>query len=241
MVKQQIPLFFAFIAGLLSFLSPCVLPLIPAYISFITGISIQELTVTDQQIKIFRKVLFDVCFFVSGFSIIFILLGASATFLGRFILVNQRLLQIIGGAVVIILGGHIAGIFNLEYLQYEKKISLKARLSQRSQVVTMLGSFMVGVVFALAWTPCVGPILAAILVLAGTQKTVYQGIALLTAYSLGLAVPFLITSLAINTFLGFFKKIIKYSKLIVLISGLLLIIIGVLIMTNNFNFLYRVF
>lgn len=231
MINQQISLFLAFIAGLASFISPCILPLIPAYISFITGISIKELTESNQKEKSLHKIFLDTCFFILGFSIIFILLGASATLLGSFILEKQRSLQIIGGIVVIVLGLHITGAFKLKFLEYEKRISLKAR------PVNIISSFVTGVVFAIAWIPCVGPIFASILIYAGTQQTVSKGITLLAAYSLGLAIPFLLTSLAINAFLNFFQKIKKYFKVISLISGIILVIIGILIITNNFNFI----
>ena len=231
MMNQQVSLFLAFIAGLASFISPCILPLIPAYISFITGTSIKELAESNQNQKTLPKVFLNTSVFILGFSVIFILLGASATLLGGFILQKQKLLQVIGGIVVIVLGLHIAGVFKLRYLEHEKRISLKAH------PVNIIGSFVTGVVFALAWIPCIGPILASILIYAGTQETVSKGIVLLSAYSLGLAIPFLITSLAINAFLNFSKKIKKYFKVISLISGIILIIIGILIITGNFNFI----
>jgi cytochrome c-type biogenesis protein len=231
MVNQPVSLFFAFLAGLASFFSPCILPLVPAYISFITGRSIQELTDQENKSFISHKVLTDTLLFIAGFSVVFILLGGSATFMGSFLLAHQKIIKIIGGLLVIILGLQVAGVFHLPFLQYEKRISLN------SKPVSFIGSFIAGVVFSAAWTPCVGPILASILVYAGTQETIGQGMALLSVYSLGLGLPFLLAGLAINLFLNLFQKIKRHIRLISFISGIILVIMGILIMTDNFHFI----
>jgi len=229
---MRISLFIAFGAGILSFFSPCVLPLIPSYLSFITGISVDKLQQTNKEDGIAKRVkgvLWQTILFVLGFSFIFICLGASATFLGNFIFAKRNIIRILGGIIVILFGLHTAGVFNIKYLQYEKKWHLGRKPAN------IFGSFIIGTVFAIGWTPCIGPILGSILTYAATQDTVRQGIILLTFYSIGLALPFFLTALAITTFLNLFSKVKKYLRVISLISGLLLIIIGILIITNNLH------
>ncbi len=219
-------LFIAFGAGILSFFAPCVLPLIPGYICFITGLSVDELRGVESEDRTrqnFRKILWQTILFILGFSFIFVALGATASYLGDIISAHEKIIRIVGGSVIIVLGLHVAGVFNIKRLEYEKKLHL------RNKPAHMFGSFIIGVVFAVGWTPCVGPALAAILGLAGTQKTVTQGVILLSAYSLGLGVPFLLTAVAMNKFLNLFAKIKRYFKVISIVSGLLLIAIGILI------------
>lgn len=221
--------FLAFGAGLLSFFAPCILPLIPSYICFITGLSLDELrgkTGQDKKIKNLNKILLQTVLFVLGFSFIFVSLGATASILGDLIYKYERIIRIIGGCIIVFLGLHVAGVFHIRRLEQEKKIRLNIRPAN------IFGSFMVGVVFALGWTPCVGPALAAILGLAGTQKTLIKGVILLSAYSLGLGVPFILTGIAMNAFLSFFDKIKKHFKIITIISGTLLVIIGILIIVG---------
>ena len=221
-------------AGILTFLSPCVLPLIPAYISFITGLSIEELGGAGGKGEVaanLKRTLTQTLLFVLGFSFIFVSLGASATYLGNFLLRNQRIIRIIGGIIVIIFGLHVAGVFNIRYLEYEKRVHLHKRPRH------ILGAFLVGVTFAIAWMPCVGPILASILTLAATQETLTSGIILLSAYSLGMAIPFLAAGLAIGAFLNLFAKIKRYFRVISIVSGLLLIGVGVLIISGGLNIL----
>ena len=223
---EGVSLFIAFAAGTLSFFTPCVLPLIPAYLCFITGLSLDELRESDspgRAVKNLRKILGPTALFVLGFSFIFVTLGATASYLGDIISVHEKIIRVVGGSVIILLGLHVAGVFNIKGLEYEKKLHL------RSKPANILGSFTVGVVFAIGWTPCVGPALAAILGLAGTQKTATQGVILLSAYSLGLGLPFILTALATNRFLNLFGKVKKYFKIISVVSGLLLVTIGILI------------
>lgn len=222
----MISLFIAFGAGVLTFFSPCILPLIPAYICFITGLSLKELRAgegTAPATKNSRKILWQTVLFILGFSFIFVSLGASATWLGNFIFANRRIIKIIGGIVVILFGLHVAGIFNIKFLQHEKRLHLG------SKPANIFGSFIIGAVFAIGWTPCVGPILGSILAYAVTKETINQGITLLSAYSLGLALPFILTAFAITTFLNLFSKLKRYFRAISAVSGLLLVIIGILI------------
>lgn len=225
-MESDVNLLIAFGAGILTFISPCVLPLIPAYISYITGLSLDELK-TKEKSNLYHIVL-NTLFFIIGFTVVFTLLGASATFLGSIISSYMNILRWVGGIIIIIFGLHIAGISPIKFLYTEKSLSLKKKPTG------FIGSFLVGLAFAIAWTPCVGPILSSILIYAGTQETVKKGIFLLIAYSLGLGIPLLITSLAINLFLKFFNKIKKYFKLIEIAGGIILIIIGILIITDKF-------
>lgn len=226
---DKISILVAFAAGLASFLSPCVLPLIPAYISFITGVSVKDLTDTGDKKVQLNMVLLETSLFCLGFSIIFVLLGATITFLGGFLSAHQDIIRIAGGILIILFGLNITGLVKIKALQKEKKIHLK------SKPVSLLGSFVVGVVFAVGWTPCIGPILGSILALAAMKGSIGQGVVLLCAYSLGLAIPFFITSIAINGFLRLFKKVNKYLNVISIVSGVILIIVGVLLVTNRFQ------
>ncbi|MEA3346636.1 MAG: cytochrome c biogenesis protein CcdA [Candidatus Auribacterota bacterium] len=219
----------AFGAGLLSFFSPCILPLLPAYICFITGLSVEELSVHKE--KGFGKamtVLPESLLFILGFSTVFVILGASATFLGSFLFAKQKIIKVIGGLIVIFFGLHISGLFNIKFLQYEKKLHLSTK------PVNKFGSFLIGMVFGFGWTPCVGPILGSILMLAATKNSLVKGVLLLSFYSLGLGLPFFLLSIGVKYMLGLFSKIKKYFKLISVISGILLIVIGIGIMISSF-------
>jgi len=225
---EKVSLLIAFWAGILCFFSPCILPLIPTYICFITGLSMDELRGPAKS-KIgenLLKILQPTIFFVLGFSFIFVALGATAGFLGDIISTHEKIIRIVGGSIIILLGLHVTGLFNIKGLEYEKKFHL------RSKPANIFGAFIVGIVFALGWTPCVGPVLAGILGVAGTQKTLVKGVTLLSAYSAGLGLPFILTALAMNTFLNFLSKAKKHLKLISVISGLLLVAIGILIITG---------
>lgn len=220
----------AVVAGLLSFLSPCVLPLVPAYLSFMSGVSLEEMRVgaTEGGDKLKLRALFHSLAFVLGFSVVFILLGASATALGEMMRNYMPLLSKVGGVLIILFGFHYMGLFRIPMF------NLEARYHLDDKPPGLWGAFAIGLSFALGWTPCVGPILAAILGMAGGQESVQQGIALLAFYSMGLGVPFLIAGLAINVFFGFFTRIRRHLRKIEMVSGVLLVLVGILFLTNDF-------
>lgn len=219
----------AFVAGLLSFLSPCVLPLVPGYVSLISGSSVEELQSDDR--RVLATVMLHSLTFILGFSVVFIALGAVATSIGQLANEYHNLLAKAAGIIVIIFGLHLTGIFKINALYADK------RLHDVKGGSSALGSFVVGFAFAFGWTPCIGPILATILVFAGAQQTVLKGVLLLAIYSLGLAVPFLLTSLGVDRFLGFYSKFRRHLHTVEVISGVLLIAVGVLIFMNNLKLL----
>ena len=225
---QDISILIAFTAGLLSFVSPCVLPLVPSYITYITGVSFQDLTSEETRKKLKWATLVHSLLFILGFSTIFILMGASASYLGQLLSRYQYWVVKIGGVLIILLGIHfVLQIF--PFLQIEKRIHFEKKS------LGYLGSFLVGIVFAAGWTPCIGPILSAILIYASTSQNMTTGIALLAAYSLGLGIPFLVASLAFNLFLSAFQKMQRYMRVIIFVSGFFLIAIGILILTDTFR------
>ena len=226
---QQISGMIAFSAGLLSFASPCVLPLVPSYITYITGASFKELTDAEARSKLRWATIFHSLFFIMGFSLIFILMGASASYLGQLLAQYQYWIMKAGGVLIILLGIHFTGIINIPFLQMEK------RFEMRKKPLGYLGSFLVGVAFAAGWTPCIGPILSTILIYASTSKSFTTGILLLTYYSIGLGIPFFLSSLAFNSFLSAFDKIKRYMRVITIVSGLFLIAIGILFLTDTFK------
>ncbi len=231
-MNNGVNLFTALAAGIVSFLSPCVLPLIPGYISFISGISLQELQAGGTATTL-RRVFLSSLWFVLGFSAVFIALGASATALGSLLLQRISALRVVAGAVIVLFGLHLIGVLRLPFLQYEKKLEVKKR------PLTTVGAFLVGAAFAFGWTPCIGPILAAILTLASTQQTIAQGMTLLAVYSLGLGVPFLLTSVGVQAFFRFFSGFRRYLRWIEVASGILLLAVGILVMTNRLTWLTR--
>ena len=232
-MNGNVSLLAAFAAGFLSFVSPCVLPLIPGYISFVSGVSVEEMrgdaAPTTSRLQVFITSLA----FVIGFSLVFIALGASATAIGKFLFAKLPLLSKIAGVILIVFGLHTMGVFRLAFLETEKRVH-----SQRKPAGP-LGAMLVGIAFAFGWTPCIGPILGGILAIAGSRNSVNEGITLLAVYSLGLGIPFLLTSLAINQFFGAAKKIRRYYHAIELTSGALLVVIGVLIMTGQLTLIVR--
>jgi len=207
-------------AGLISFLSPCVLPLIPGYISYISGSSLNEL-IEKKNINLIPIILFTV-----GFSIVFIIFGAASTFLGQILLQNSFELRIIAGLVIIIFSLHIIGIINIKFLNYEKRIDTNISSNFFSPI-------LIGMAFAFGWTPCIGPILGSILVLAATEESLSKGILLLSFYSFGLAIPFILSGYLIQRFLIFSKNFKKNIKLVSKIGGIILLITGILIITNQ--------
>jgi cytochrome c-type biogenesis protein len=223
---ESISISAAFVAGLLSFFSPCILPLIPAYFTFITGYSLNELTEGDPS-QLRAKVVGSTVMFVLGFSLVFILFGASASMLGGLVNRYQDVLRIIGGAVIIVLGLHISGVFRIRFLDVEKRM----HLSQKP--VHALGTLVVGMAFGAGWSPCVGPLLGSILALAASQGTVGQGMLLLAIYSLGLAIPFLVLSLFAHLVLAFVKRGTKVIRYVNITAGILMVIVGVLLIADQ--------
>lgn len=232
-MHPNVSLLAAFAAGFLSFISPCVLPLIPGYISFVSGVSVDEMRADAAPTTSRLQVFITSLAFVLGFSLVFIALGASATAIGKFIFAKLPLLSKIAGAVLIVFGLHTMGVFRLAFLETEK------RMHAQRKPAGPLGALLVGVAFAFGWTPCIGPILGGILAIAGSRNSVGEGITLLAVYSLGLGIPFLLTSLAINQFFSAAKKIRKYYHAIELTSGALLVAIGLLIMTGQLTLIVR--
>jgi cytochrome c-type biogenesis protein len=231
MGAENVSLLAAFSAGLLSFLSPCVLPLVPSYLAFITGVSIEELSSQEKAKQVRKKVILSALFFVFGFSIIFIALGASATFIGKFLARNIRWVEIIGGLFIIIMGLHFAGILRLRFLDRERAIHLEKK------PLGLLGTLAVGMAFGAGWTPCVGPILGSILTLAATTQSVIKGVVLLVFYSAGLGLPFLAAGLLIHRFFEYFQSIRKYFRVIAIAGGVLLIIVGAALLMGYFSHL----
>jgi len=217
----------AFSAGLFSFLSPCVLPLFPSYISFITGMSVSDLT-TDLSGAARRRVILHALAFVLGFSLVFVALGASFSAAGQFLLDYRVVIRRVGGALIVLFGLYIAGVFKLAAMGRTMQFQL------REKPAGYLGSLVVGITFAIGWTPCVGPILGAILSLAGTAETVQRGIGLLIAYSAGLGAPFLLSAIALGSFLKFFKRYRPLIPVMERAAGVLLVIVGVLVFTNYY-------
>lgn len=220
----------AFLAGVASFLSPCVLPLVPGYVSVISGASVEELS-AGRDDRLLRRVLFHSLLFIAGFSIVFISMGASATWLGGALRSRLSLLLRIGGVLVILFGLHMTGILKIGLLYRDARF----RTGTESKPASVFGSLLMGLAFAFGWTPCIGPILAAILVVASTSQTVWQGILLLAVYSAGLAVPFLLTSLGLTQFMNFYRGFRKHLHTVEVLSGVVLILVGTLLVTNQFN------
>ena len=229
--QHDISVLIAFCAGVLSFVSPCVLPLVPSYISYITGVSFKDLTDAQARRRVRWATASHSLLFIAGFSTVFILMGASASYLGQLLGKYQYWIMKIGGVLIIILGIQFMGVINIPFLQMERRFELKGR------PLGYLGSFLVGVIFAAGWTPCIGPILSTILLYASTSKNFATGIYLLIMYSFGLAVPFFLTSLTFSSFLSAFEKMKKYMRVINIVSGCLLIIIGILFLTDQFRVL----
>ncbi len=219
----------AFLAGILSFLSPCVLPLVPGYVSLISGATVEDLQ-TDSR-RMLGTVMLHSLTFIAGFSVVFIALGAVATGVGQLANEYHNLLAKVAGVIVIIFGLHLTGLLKIKALYADK------RLHEVKGGASAWGSFAVGFAFAFGWTPCIGPILATILVFAGAQETVFKGVLLLAVYSMGLAVPFLLTSLGVDRFLGFYTKFRRHLHTVEVVSGVLLIAVGVLIFMNNLRIL----
>lgn len=223
----EVSYFLAFTAGFLSFISPCVLPLVPSYVSYLTGLSVEELASEEKQREARWRVLSHSLSFIFGFSTIFIFFGASATFLGQLFLSNQDFIRRLGGLLIILFGLSLVGVLRAPFLMSEKRVHFTRRPAG------YIGSFLIGVTFAAGWTPCVGPILGSILLYASTADSVGKGIELLVVYSIGLGLPFLVVSVGINVFLGSLRKILPYFRLVSVVSGVFLITVGMMIYTNS--------
>ncbi|MCC6543902.1 MAG: sulfite exporter TauE/SafE family protein [Nitrospirae bacterium] len=228
---SNISIFVAFSAGFLSFVSPCVLPLVPSFVTYITGLTFEDITSAKDKSKVRYITITNSLAFIGGFSSVFVLLGASATFLGETLLAYQNIIQKIGGVLIVLLGLYIMGVIKLNFLSSQKKFHIE------NKPAGFIGSFLVGMAFAAGWTPCVGPILGSILLYASTTGSMAKGMGLLAVYSLGLGVPFFISALAINTFIATFKVVTRYMKWINIISGAFLILIGIMIFTDSFSFI----
>jgi cytochrome c-type biogenesis protein len=223
----QISLIAAFSAGLLSFVSPCVLPLVPSYISYITGLSVEQLTDANERAKFKKAIMVNALLFIGGFSAVFIAFGASASLLGQLLITYQDYLRRLGGVLIVVFGLYLLGILNLNFLKIEHRYQF------RNRPAGYLGSFLVGVAFAAGWTPCVGPVLGSILLYASTTDSLLSGVVLLTSYSLGLGLPLFLTALGVDRFLAYFKEVRAYLWGVSTVSGLLLVVVGVMIYANS--------
>jgi cytochrome c-type biogenesis protein len=217
----------ALVGGLLSFASPCVLPIVPGYLSFITGMGLDQLTQKESRARVVRAALINSVTFVIGFSVIFVLLGASATAVGRFMQEYMGIFSKVAGVVLIIFGLHMIGVVKIPFLLYEK------RIHQEEKATGILRSFSAGLLFAFGWTPCIGPILAGILAIAATTETATQGMALLSVYSLGLGIPFILSAVFLNAFFSVFSRIKVHLHKVEIAGGVILVLIGTLIFTNK--------
>ncbi|MFA9376487.1 MAG: cytochrome c biogenesis CcdA family protein [Lachnotalea sp.] len=220
---KDISILLAFSAGFLSFISPCVLPMVPAYISYLTGSSIKELQ--DEKPKLLT--VYKALGFIIGFTIIFILMGASISSLGKVLITHKEIFRKFGGVLIIIFGIHTMGVVKLNFLYRE------VRFIKTEKLHGSINSIFLGMAFAAGWTPCIGPVLSSILIYASSTNSIGKGMLLLWVYSLGMAVPFLFTAIAIKNFSRYFKKLSKYYPVISIVSGALLIIMGILIYTNK--------
>jgi cytochrome c-type biogenesis protein len=227
-MATELSILVAFGAGLFSFLSPCVLPLFPSYLSFITGMSVDQLQSAASDDRSRRWILAHSLAFVVGFSLVFIGMGASFSALGHLLFNYRDRIRLVGGLLIIVFGLYVAGVLPLGFLGRYQQIRL------RSKPAGLVGSWVVGVTFAIGWTPCVGPILGSILSLAGTAETVRSGVALLAAYSAGLALPFVLSSLALGAFLTAFRRFRPWMPVVERASGTLLVVVGILVATNYF-------
>jgi cytochrome c-type biogenesis protein len=231
-MNEGVGLLAALTAGLISFISPCVLPVVPAYLSFVSGLTIDEMRGGGGSGAAHkRRVLANCLSFVAGFSLVFIALGASATWVGAFLNERMLLLSRIAGVVIVFFGLNTLGLVKIPFLNYEK------RFHQNSKAAGLMGSFIVGLAFAFGWTPCIGPILGAILGVASTRETVAEGMVLLSAYSLGLGIPFLLAGISVDRFFHISSHFKKQFKVIEIVSGVFMIVVGIMIFFNWFTVL----
>lgn len=224
---QQVTVFGAFFAGLLSFLSPCVLPLVPPYLGYLAGASLQELTGAGSRDAASRRIFFSALAFVLGFSTVFVLLGASASMLGQFVARHLQVLGYVAGVLIIMMGLHFLGLFRIPLLYRE------VRLHVERKPAGLLGAYVIGLAFAFGWTPCIGPILAAILAVAGSEQSIQKGSILLMSYALGLGIPFLVTSLFAAPFLKMMARFRRYMGLVEKAMGIVLVLTGIMFLTGS--------
>jgi cytochrome c-type biogenesis protein len=227
----DVNIFVAFAAGVFSFLSPCVLPLIPSYLSFVSGVSLEEMRSDRAQARVRWRVVLNSIAFIIGFSLVFVSLGASASLLGALFLSYRNAIRVIGGIFILLVGLYLVGLFKIAALERYLQFNLKDKPAGYA------GSVLVGITFAVAWTPCVGPILGATLALASTAGEVGRGTLLLSSYAAGLALPFFLSALAINSFLQLSHHLRRYVQAIHVAGGLLLIIVGLLLITDYMSVL----
>lgn len=216
----------AFLGGMLSFLSPCVLPLVPSYLSFVTGMGMEELEAGSPEVR--RTALVHSLLFVAGFSLVFMAMGASASYVGQLFREYQAWIARIGGGLVLLFGLHLTGITPLRWLNRERRVQMQRK------PVGYAGTMLVGVAFGAGWTPCIGPVLGGILTLAATQEGLAQGVSLLGVYSAGLAIPFVLSAVALTKFLEAFERFKKYVRYVEWVAGALLILVGVLLLSGQF-------
>ncbi|MTH96986.1 cytochrome c biogenesis CcdA family protein [Roseibium sp. RKSG952] len=224
---QDVTILGALFAGILSFVSPCVLPLVPPYLGYLAGVSLEELTGEDDNAAASQRVFFAALAFVAGFSTVFVILGASASFLGQFVTQHIQYLGYIAGVMIIVMGLHFLGVFRIGLLYRE------ARVHVERKPAGLLGAYLIGLAFAFGWTPCVGPILAAILFVAGSEDTVGQGAVLLSAYALGMGIPFLLAALFARPFMKFMARFRRYMGVVEKVMGGVLVATGVLFLTGQ--------
>jgi cytochrome c-type biogenesis protein len=230
-VNESVSLLTAMAAGLVSFISPCVLPIVPGYLSFISGINMAELRGGDAPRGLSLRVGVTSLVFVLGFSTVFVALGAAATLVGAVLQTYKRELGMIGGAIIIVLGLHTAGVLPIKWLLYEKRATVKSR------PLGLAGAYLVGLAFAFGWTPCIGPILGTILFYASQQETVAQGVGLLAGYSAGLGIPFVVSGLAVNRFFAASGRLKRHMRAVEYVSGALLVGVGLLLLTDRLTVL----
>jgi cytochrome c-type biogenesis protein len=234
-VNEPISLVTSFLAGLVSFVSPCVLPIVPGYLSFISGINMAQYRSEEPPAHLLRRIVILSVVFVLGFSTVFVTLGAAATLVGYYLQQYKRELAFVGGVVVVVLGLHTAGLVKIPWLLYEKRAEVRER------PLGLPGAYLVGLAFGFGWTPCIGPILGGILVYAAQQETVAQGVVLLSAYSAGLGIPFVLSGMAINRFFRASGALKRHMKAVEVVSGVLLVAVGLLLMSNKLEVLARWF
>src|SRR5512134_1635461 len=232
-MSSSVSLAAAFLAGLVSFISPCVLPIVPGYLSFISGVNVAQFKEGGAPRDLVRRVVLTSLAFVLGFSTVFVALGAAATLIGALLQEHKRTLGMIGGVLIIVLGLHTAGLFKIPFLLGERRASVSTR------PLGLVGAYVVGLAFAFGWTPCIGPILGAILLYASQQETVGQGVVLLSAYSAGLGIPFLLSALAVNWFFKASAGLRRSMRAVEIVSGVLLIAVGLLLVTNRLTLIAR--